>query len=168
MRSASAYLCLLLSCQLMAQVGRPNSFDEVSRRIGAGDCNGADLLARSSFQDPMLYTVLGIIQLDCRKNKKGAVDYFMISARQNESLAIDRLILLGEAPPQPKLGILSSAADLVPLPAPPPMPSSIQAPPMTILISPQVQVQPMMNLNACIQDGGPIFCPNHPNTRSRR
>lgn len=30
----------------------------------------------------------------------------------------------------------------------------------------QVIIQQQSNPNACIQDGGSVFCPNHPNTRS--
>ena len=162
------FLAYFFSSQLMAQEGSAKAYDEVSRKIGAGDCSGAETIARSNLLEPMLYTVLGFIQLDCRKNKKSAITYFMISAKQNESLAIDKLIDLGEIPPIVSQGLRPTAIVPAPLPAPPPMPTIIQGPPTTIYVTPQIQVQPMNNLNACIQDGGPIFCPNHPNTRIRR
>ena len=158
-------LSMLVSLQLMAQDGSAKAYDEVSRKIGTGDCAGAETTARANFQAPMIYTVLGFIQLECKKNKKSAVDYFTISARENESLAIEKLISLGEAPPPLNRNSRSPSVYATPLPAPPPMPAIIQPQLPRIIILPQVQVQPMMNPNACIQDGGPIFCPNHPNTR---
>ena len=101
----------------------------------------------------------------CKKNKKSAVDYFTISARENESLAIEKLLSLGEAPPPINSISRSPSVYATPLPVPPPMPVIIQPQPPRIIILPQVQIQPKMNLNGCIQDGGPIFCPNHSNTR---
>ena len=166
MKVSSFFLSLFFSALSIAQTGSSNLYDEVSRKIGLGDCSGADAIARSSFQEPMIYTVLGIIQLDCRKNKKGAIDYFMLSARQNESLAIDKMISLGEK--LPSLNQESRTKNIIinpPLPTPPPMPTIIQTAPVKIFITPQNNFQPISNPNACIQDGGPIFCPNHPNTR---
>jgi hypothetical protein len=109
----------------------------------------------------MIYTVLGFIQLECKKNKKSAVDYFTISARENESLAIEKLISLGEALPALNRNSSNPSVYATPLPAPPPMPAIIQPQPPRIIILPQVQVQPMVNPNACIQDGGGVFCPNY-------
>ena len=165
MKSIFFLLSILVSLQLMAQDGSAKAYDEVSRKIGTGDCAGAEATARANFQAPMIYTVLGFIQLECKKNKKSAIDYFTISARENESLAIEKLISLGETPPPLNRNSRSPSVYATPLPAPPPMPAIIQPQPPRIIILPQVQVQPMMNPNACIQDGGPIFCPNHPNTR---
>ena len=165
MKSVLFFLSLFFSCQLTAQDGNAKAYDEVSRKIGVGDCVGAETTARSSFQAPMIFTVLGFIQLECKKNKKSAVDYFTISARENESLAIEKLLSLGEAPPPINSISRSPSVYATPLPAPPPMPVIIQPQPPRIIILPQVQIQPKMNLNGCIQDGGPIFCPNHPNTR---
>jgi hypothetical protein len=161
MKSIFFLLSILVSLQLMAQDGSAKAYDEVSRKIGTGDCGGAEATARANFQAPMIYTVLGFIQLECKKNKKSAVDYFTISARENESLAIEKLISLGEAPPPLSRNSQNPSVYATPLPAPPPMPAIIQPQPPRIIILPQVQVQPMMNPNACIQDGGPIFCPNY-------
>ena len=53
-------------------------------------------------------------------------------------------------------------------------PSALQGVPARVPISQPVQPQqiiiqqrPKDNPNACIQDGGGIYCPNHPNTRLR-
>jgi len=165
MKSVLFFLGLFFSSQLMAQDGSAKAYDEVSRKIGTGDCAGAETTARTNFHAPMIYTVLGFIQLECKKNKKSAIEYFTISARENESLAIEKLIGLGEAQPPLNRNSRSPSVYATPLPTPPPMPAIIQPQPPRIIILPQVQVQPMMNPNACIQDGGPIFCPNHPNTR---
>ena len=65
-------------------------------------------------------------------------------------------------PPKPAMPSTAPPMQAPPMPsAPPPMPAIIQPQPPRIIILPQVQVQPTMNPNACIQDGGAIFCPNY-------
>ena len=70
MKSLLFFLSLFFPCQLIAQDGGAKAYDEVSRKIGIGDCSGAEATARANFQAPMIYTVLGFIQLECKKIRK--------------------------------------------------------------------------------------------------
>jgi hypothetical protein len=141
-------------------------FEQISQKIGSGECSGAEVVARANFQAPILYTFLGLIQLDCRKNSKLAIDYFLISARQQESMAIDKLLNLGVSIPQSEnVSKFNPQSEVLLRPPPPVVLDSPQVNLPVIQLNPQIQIQPLMNPNACIQDGGAIFCPNHPNSR---
>ena len=139
------------------------NIDEVNRLIRIHDCAGAEAYARSNFQRPMLHTIFGMIYLDCKQNRKAAVDYFRMAARDNESTAIEMLVSIGESTSEFRRSSAyqSPQQDEVAMPienppphvfTPPPQPSQRRQPQVII-------VQPLSNPSACIQDGGSTFCP---------
>ena len=140
--------------------------DEVNKKIITKDCAGAESYARRFIQPPILFTVIGLVKLDCLGDKRSSIEYLKIAARENETIAIEKLIALGESPPPVmRPSVKNPEMNLLALPAPPPMPPIIFPP----QASPQVIIQqqaPVMlpNPAACIQDGGGTFCPNHPNS----
>ena len=118
------------------------------------DCNGAENYVKNMAADNegQRYFFRGAVHLECRKNRKSAVEYFKLGAQNGDQNSIDILIKMGEkVPEQPKIVY----RDRVISPPPPAQPQQII-----------IQQQPMMNPNACIQDGGGVFCPNHPSTQS--
>lgn len=164
----SLFLIVVCGITPAAQDDQFRHFDEVSIKIGRGDCSGADAYARGNIRPPILYTVQGLVQLDCRRNQRAAVEYFRLAARENEVLAIDKLISLGEAVPEPvRNSTERQTLTSPPLPSPPPMPQQAQQlQPQKIIIQMQEQQQ-FQPLNVCMQDGGSLYCPNHPSTRLR-
>ena len=149
-----------------------NGIEEVSRLIGNRECVSAEAYGRRNFQRPMLYTVLGMIQLDCKNDKKSAIEFFKLAARENEFVALEMLIKLGENASDIGRVVIEQAPQLVENPpmaiALPPehtlsrMPAQRLRPQPVIIVRPQTQYVIVPNINACIQDGGPIFCPRYP------
>ena len=149
-----------------------SGIEEVSRLISNRDCVSAEAYGRRNFQRPMLYTVLGMIQLDCKGEKKSALEYFKLAARENEFVAIEMLVKLGEnasdisrvVPEQPAQAIESPPMGVVLPPAHTlsRMPTQRSRPQPVIIVRPQPQYLIVPIINACIQDGGPIFCPRYP------
>ena len=142
--------------------------DEVSRLISQKDCGGAEAYARGSFQRPLIYTMLGLIALDCKNQKAQAVEYFKMAARENETVALEMLVNLGEklVDAKPKYGVppgvYRAPEPQEEMTLPPshtfsPMPQPRQPQRQIILIAPTV-IQPF-NAAACIQDGGGTYCP---------
>ena len=148
--------------------------DYVSGLISKKDCAGAEAYARSSFQAPMLHTVLGMVELDCKAQKGAAIEYFKLAANLNEPIARDYLVKLGYPP---AMQSLRSAPQ--PIPAIPNNDQLYVAPPVieqppahafsplvrpryapTVIIAPPVYVVPVSPA-ACIQDGGATFCPHY-------
>jgi hypothetical protein len=155
------YLLLLVGNNAFGQTSLTQIFDQISSKIGTGNCTEAEVIARLNTAPPIQFTTLGLIQLECYKNKNAAIDFFVVAARMNESLAIEKLLTLGISPPQI---IQKNQNTGVYLPPPPPMPIPEQST-QRLIITPQYQAQPMLNPNSCMQDGGSLYCPNHPNTR---
>ena len=142
--------------------------DEVSRLISQKDCGAAEAYARGSFQRPLIYTMLGLIALDCKNQKAQAVEYFKMAARENETVALEMLVNLGEklVDAKPKYavppGVYRAPEQQEEMTLPPshtfsPMPQPRQPQRQIILIAPTV-IQPF-NAAACIQDGGGTYCP---------
>lgn len=158
---------LFLASVCAAQAGSFRHLDEANRLISIGDCSGAETYARANVQRPIVYTVLGMVQLDCRRNKRAAIQYLKTAALEDESLAREMLIELGEIPPDRKTATSAPpTAREYSLPQPPPYVSPAQQQQREQQTQQVIiQQQPMLNPNACIQDGGSIFCPNHPNTK---
>jgi hypothetical protein len=130
----------------------------VWKQILDGNCGSAESIAMQNFSGEYLNWWYGTIQLHCKKDRRKAIEFFRAGARANgqfSDLSVKALIELGEKPPEPTTRYIA-----VPVRQPQPQP---QPQPQQIII----QQQPMDNPNACIQDGGGIFCPNHPNTRRR-
>lgn len=120
------------------------------KHILDGDCSKAEGHAYNNFRAEYLDWMLGTVQLHCRKNRSKAIEYFKAGARANSefsNLSVRALIELGEKPPEPTTRYIA-----VPVQRPQPQPQ-----PQQIII----QQQPMNNPNACIQDGGGIYCPNY-------
>jgi hypothetical protein len=116
------------------------------------DCDGAERYAQNmAADDGKRYSALGGIELQCRRNRVAAIKYFKLGAINGDKHSISALIRLGEEVPEPPKVIYKDRV--------------IESPPPTQPQEIIIQQQRMSNPNACIQDGGPIFCPNHPNTR---
>jgi len=156
----------LASTMAMAQFS--GSTDDLNRLITVKDCAGAEVYARNNFQRPLSYTLIGLVQLDCRGDRRVAADYFKTAALENEIIAIEMLMKLGEPLPA-KAQARSNPNDvnttqIIQSPqiiqGPPAhtmstLPQQRQRPAQIIIISPQ----PVFNPSACIQDGGGTYCP---------
>jgi len=160
---AVAVVNALLCGIVFAQQYGPSAIDEANRLISQGDCVGAEIQVRNGVPKPMYYTMFGLIQLDCRKNKASAIDYFKMAARENEGVARELLSQLGV---QVESVVSSQSAGdpmLISTPTSPPPAhqfSTLPAQRPRVYIAPPVIVmQPMVSPYACIQDGGSTFCP---------
>ena len=173
MKLQQSLACVALVIQMdvcFGQTGPYQHLDEANRLISIGDCTGAEAYTRANIQRPIAYTVLGLVQLDCRRNKKAAIPYFKTAALDNESLATQMLIELGEPPMELRAAITAppTAIKEYSLPQPPPYvsparPQPEQQPqPQQIIIQ---QPPPTLIPGACIQDGGGLSCPNDPRTK---
>jgi hypothetical protein len=114
--------------------------------ITLGYCGDAEAYANRNFREEYLDWMLGNVALECRRDRQKAIQYYRAGARINQKfsdLSIRALIELGEKPPEPSTRYIS-------VPTPRPQPQQII-----------IQQQPMNNPNACIQDGGGIYCPNY-------
>ncbi len=138
--------------------------DEINRKIESNDCAGAEIYTKSFVKPPVSYTALGLIYLDCFKNEKVGIEYLKIAAYQNETLAIEKLISLGEKPPKidkkTDYKINDREYQLPPMPE-----RSNSVSQQQVIIQHKQYLPSSNNLNACLQDGGALFCPNHPNTK---
>ena len=140
------------------------SIDEANRLISKGDCVGAEVQVRNGVPKPIYYTMLGMIQLDCRNNKASAIEYFKLGAIENESVAKDILTQMGVKVER----ATTSNNNYEPITS---YPSSVEPPPPhqfstlpiqrpRIYVPPPITVvRPMVSPYACIQDGGATFCP---------
>lgn len=120
--------------------------------IQSGNCGEAEAYAYRNFREEYLDWMLGNVAIQCRRDRQRAIQYYRAGARVNDKfshLSVRSLIELGEKPPEPTTRYIAA-------------PIQRQQPQQII-----IQQQPMNNPNACIQDGGGIYCPNHPNTRRR-
>jgi hypothetical protein len=120
--------------------------------IQSGNCGEAEAYAYRNFKEEYLDWMLGNVAIQCRRDRQRAIQYYRAGARANDKfshLSVRSLIELGEKPPEPTTKYIAA-------------PIQRQQPQQII-----IQQQPMNNPNACIQDGGGIYCPNHPNTKRR-
>jgi len=156
----SILLLIFIFCS-SAYARQPSFFDKLSFKIGSGECMEAEVMARKDLTPPLLYTALGIINIDCKKDKREAIKFFNMAASLQETLAITKLTSLGE--PLPIANNKASNQIIIQnFPLPPPMPpTTISTPQPTIILQPQINIERQSNPNACIQDGGGIFCPNY-------
>ncbi len=150
------------------------AIEQINKFITQGKCSDAEIYARSYIQRPIMLTALGIISVDCKRNKQEAINYFNLAAAENESVAIELLNSMGISYNIPKTSITFSSDTLKIIQAPPPHTLSPAPSPRgnnIILVQPQLaapmMIQPSFNASACIQDGGDTYCPNHPNTQIR-
>ena len=143
------FVLLLSGCEAM------NDHPTIMRGfIQSGNCAEAERYAYSNFREDYLDWMLGNVALDCRRDRRRAIEYYKAGARPNTSyshLSVRSLIELGEKPPEQTTRYIAT-----------PTPQ-----PQQIIIQQQAPAI-MPNPNACIQDGGSIFCPNNPSTRPRR
>ncbi len=163
---------IILSLACLGVNAQPtSSIEKINYYVALGKCADAEALTRTTISGPAMQTSLGIISLDCRKSSSQAVGYFQIAASQGETVAIEYLNSMGIpfASPRPRV-----MENFIPLPVQSPPPHVFSPAPQPkeiniIAIQPQVVFPPVIyqgsNMGACIQDGGPIFCPNHPNNR---
>ena len=87
----------------LAQTKKVQQVEEVTRLLNSGQCDAAESSARNNFSnETTVYVLLGIIENDCRRNRRSAVEYFKLGARQGDNIAADMLIKMGETPPAPR------------------------------------------------------------------
>ena len=158
-----------------AQSTSVRHIDEVNRLIGAQDCVGAEVYARGNFQRPMLHTIFGMIQLDCKQNRKAAVEYLKMAARDNESIALEMLMGIGESISEVRRDSTVQSNQQQDyyqpqeIPLPPahtfsrlvqPSRPALRPPPATVIIQQPGTgfIDPFPNANKCIRDGGSIAC----------
>jgi hypothetical protein len=156
----------LLSISTFANAQFSGSTDELNRLITIKDCAGAEVYARNNFQRPLSYTLIGLVQLDCRGDKRVAADYFKTAALENETIAVEMLLKIGEPLPTQNRSSSNTVTTTQIIQSPqiiqgPPshtmstLPQPRQRPTQVIIIAPQ----PIFNPSACIQDGGGTYCP---------
>jgi len=156
----------LLLIPTFAKAQFNGSTDELNRLITVKDCAGAEVYARNNFQRPLSYTLIGLVQLDCRGDKRVAADYFKTAALENETIAVEMLLKIGESLPAQNRPSSNTVTTTQIIQSPqiiqgPPshtmstLPQPRQRPTQVIIIAPQ----PIFNPSACIQDGGGTYCP---------
>jgi hypothetical protein len=156
----------LLLIPTFAKAQFNGSTDELNRLITVKDCAGAEVYARNNFQRPLSYTLIGLVQLDCRGDKRVAADYFKTAALENETIAVEMLLKIGESLPTQNRSSSNTVTTTQIIQSPqiiqgPPshtmstLPQPRQRPTQVIIIAPQ----PIFNPSACIQDGGGTYCP---------
>ena len=156
----------LLLIPTFAKAQFNGSKDELNRLITVKDCAGAEVYARNNFQRPLSYTLIGLVQLDCRGDKRVAADYFKTAALENETIAVEMLLKIGESLPTQNRSSSNTVTTTQIIQSPqiiqgPPshtmstLPQPRQRPTQVIIIAPQ----PIFNPSACIQDGGGTYCP---------
>ena len=121
--------------------------------IQSGNCGEAEAYAYRNFREEYLDWMLGNVALQCRRDRQRAIEYYRAGARPNDKfshLSVRSLIEMGEKPPEQTTRYVTT-----------PTPQ-----PQQIIIQQQAPVM-MPKLNACMQDGGSLYCPNHPSTRPR-
>ena len=156
----------LITTLSYAQSALIGNIDEANRLISIHDCAGAEVYARNNFPRPMVHTIFGMIQLDCRHDRKTAVEYLKMAARDNETIAIEMLMRIGEntsefsrVNPDQSMQSQGDASTLA-LPLPPPHTFSTLPRPRPRPQPPQlIIIQQAFNPAACIQDGGGTYCP---------
>jgi hypothetical protein len=148
--------------QTHTQSGVYKSIEIVNKFILDGKCSDAESVARGTIRPPLLHTILGLNELDCKKNRRAAVNLLTMAASEGESVAIETLSALGA--PIPRVSkimpdnVITERVDNIASPPPHSM-SSLPQPKARVLVVPApVLVVPLYNPNACIQDGGTIFC----------
>jgi hypothetical protein len=139
---------------------RANSLAHINQLISEGQCGEADGIARATVRPPLLHTVLGLVELDCRKNRQAAVNLLALAAEQRESVAIETLNSLGiqvssaTRPLEPSS--IGRNSDYVAPPPPHTLSPLPQPRQRIVVVPPPVIIVP--NPNACIQDGGSVYC----------
>ena len=139
---------------------RPNSLAHINQLISEGQCGEADGLARATVRPPLLHTILGLVELDCRKNRQAAVNLLALAAEQRESVAIETLNSLGiqvsSATRPSETTSIGRNSDYA-APPPPHTLSPLPQPRQRIVVVPPPLII-VPNPNACIQDGGSVYC----------
>jgi hypothetical protein len=123
--------------------------EEFFRLVESGDCQGAERIARNRFRGDVTYALIGINKMECEKDRKAGIEYLKMAARNGNSIATQLLIEIGETPPEPTRRVIIQNNN-----------QTQAAPPIIIQ-----QPAPVPSFGGCIQDGGTLFCPNHPATR---
>jgi hypothetical protein len=144
----------------VAPIERLDPLTQINQFIGAGRCGEAEALARNTVRPPLLHTILGLVELDCRKNRQAAINFLKLAAEQRETVAIETLNTLGVQVTATSRYDVPSVRSVDPDPALPPPPHTMSPLPQprqrVIVVPPPIVVVP--NPNACIQDGGTIYC----------
>lgn len=96
----SALTALLVGCATNSN-NDVQAIEKIQALSSQKDCAGAEQYARSQFGDGDLMVVLGAIEIDCKNNRRGGIEYWKSAAREGNQKAIQALISLGETPPEP-------------------------------------------------------------------
>lgn len=118
--------------------------DAASEYVRRGDCVGAENYARQNLSGGLLYGLMGGIAMECRRDRRAAIEYFKMGARMGNAASAGFLIQLGETPPEPTRQVIIQQQ-----PAPQPQ---------QIIIQQGGDPNPFPNMNKCIKDGGTIMC----------
>ncbi len=78
--------------------------------IDRGDCSGAENSARQNLSGNIFYGVMAAIAMDCRHDRRAAIEYLKISARAGDKIAAQMLIENGETPPEPTRQVIIQQA----------------------------------------------------------
>ena len=160
MRKLIALVVLIIFNALVgyALAGSNNVAEMFINFVHTGKCDEAQQLADKHMQGDFLFLSLGMISQYCRNDKKKAAEYYKAAVRMNgtdlavTNAAIRALIEIGETPPEPMNKSASTSS------------TAPKSQPQQIIIQQQPSPIVMPPLNTCMQDGGSLFCPNHPST----
>lgn len=164
---ATVYLfCALQSLIVYAQTD--NLISKINHHISTKQCANAIELAQAGLVGAIRDTVFGFIYLDCFSQKEVAIKYFRMAAALGDPIATSKLQEFGinQIIVQVDRGAPRNSEYIRAESNPPPY---ISIPPPVIKKGAPVIIIPgsstINNPNSCIQDGGGVYCPNHPNSR---
>ncbi len=150
------YILCLVSVLIAGCASSEHHTEIFGAHIKRGDCKAAENYGRNNAaNNGEHYLALGLVYIECYRKRKEGVEYLKVAVQNGNKNAVDALIKLGEKPPEPPKVIYKERIVQQPQPQPQQIIIQQQAPAMN------------QNLGACIQDGGGLFCPNHPSTRRR-
>ena len=160
-----ALISFIFATICSAQILNGGSIDEANRLIHNGDCAGVEAYARANFSRPLTYTIFGMSQLDCRHNKKIAIEYFKMAARDGDSVAIEMLVQIGENTSEFRSSQRPSAPSTGPeyifeevSPPPPHEFSKLPLPRQRFPLPPVIIVRPLFNSSPCMDDANARTC----------
>ena len=150
------YILCLMSVLIAGCASSEHHTEIFKAHIKRGDCKAAENYGRNNAaNDGEHYLALGLVYFECYRKRKEGVEYLKLAAQNGNKNAVSALITLGEKLPEPPKVIYKERIVQQPQPQP-----------QQIIIQQQAPA-PNQILGACIQDGGGLFCPNHPSTRRR-
>ena len=117
---------------------------EFERLARTGQCDAAETIAEEIFSGNHQLNNLAWVSSVCRNDKRRAIAYLTVSARDNNRYAIKKLISLGVTPPEPTKKTVTKVYNNS----------------TTYKRSTRTVPSRNANMNKCIQDGGSLMCYN--------